>query len=344
MKNIIVTGGAGYIGTSLTRLLLENGYAVTCLDRFYFGVEFVEDFINNENYSLVKKDVTHVVPKDLEGYDVVIDLAGISNDPACDLDEELTKRINFEGTVNIAQCAKAAGVKRYILASSCSIYGANDGAALTEISIQNPVSLYAKSKVDAEREILPLESDAFSVTFLRLATVFGLSNRMRFDLIINIMTMYAVKRGRIMVLGGGQQWRPLVHVRDVARAFKCVVESPLDKVSGQAFNVGSSEQNMQVLDVANLIKNTLPIPVEIEMVPDDPDKRNYNVDFEKINRILGYKTEYDVVYGIKEIFREISAGRLNTDNLKYYTLNYYRYLIDADDALQKIKLEGRVFL
>ncbi len=344
MKKVLITGGAGYIGTVLTERLLEKGYKVSCLDRLYFGEEFIFSFIANKNYNFIKKDITHVTPKDLEGYEAVIDLAGISNDPACDLDVNLTKKINHLGTVNIAKCAKDAGVKRYLFASSCSIYGASDKLPLTELSPQKPISLYAKAKIDSEKDILKLNSDDFTVTFLRLATVFGYSHRMRFDLIINIMTKYAIDHKKIIVLGGGKQWRPLIHVKDVARAFQNVLESPINKINGQAFNVGSTKQNYQVYNVANIVKRTIPEKIDIEVAPDDNDKRNYNVNFDKISHDLGFNTRYDVSYGINEVYDAILSGKIDTKNPKFVTVTYYKYLLDAEKILNNIKINGKIFI
>ena len=343
VKRILITGGAGYIGSMMTEYLLEKEYEVTCLDRFYFGMESIQTFISDSNYEFIQKDIRHIKVKDLENFDVIVDLAGISNDPACDLDEKLTESINHQGTVNVAKSAKEAGVKRYIMASSCSIYGASDGIPLTEESEKHPVSLYAKAKIDAEKDILNLCSEKFSVTFLRLSTVFGLSYRMRFDLIINIMTMYAATKGKIMILGGGKQWRPLVHVKDVARAFHYVIEAQKDKINGEAFNVGSNNQNYQVYQVANIIKQTIPEKIDIEVAPDDPDKRNYNVNFNKMNITLGYVTKFDIQHGIMEVYNAISSGVLDLEDLKTVTVKYYKYLIEANKILEKIKINGNLF-
>jgi len=343
MKNILVTGGAGYIGSIISELLLADGYNVTCIDRFYFGYDSIQSFSSNDKYNYIQKDIRTLDEDDFKNINIVIDLAGISNDPACDLDENLTEEINHKGTLNVATKAKSAGVNKYIMASSCSIYGASDGKPLNEKSGKRPVSLYAKSKIDSEKDIIELASKDYSVTFLRLSTVFGLSYRMRFDLIINIMTMYAYTKNKILVLGGGKQWRPLVHVKDVARAFQLVVQSKNELINGEAFNVGSNDQNFQVWQVANIIKNTLPREIEIDLVPDDPDKRNYNVSFDKINKQLGYKTKYSIEYGINEVYDALLKGKIRSDDIKTITVKYYKYLIDADDKLQKLKINGKLF-
>lgn len=342
-KKIAITGGGGYIGSIMIESFLAKGYEVKCIDRFYFGLQSIRKFLGDENFNFIRKDIRHVKSEDFRGIDAVIDLAGISNDPACELDEDLTDKINRQGTVNIATSAKAAGVNRYAMASSCSIYGASDGTPLCESSELKPVSLYAKSKIASEREIRNLSSNDFCVTFLRLSTVFGLSHRMRFDLIINIMTMYAFTKGKIMILGGGKQWRPLIHVKDVARAFGKVIESNTDLINGEAFNIGSNEQNYQVEKVAKTIKRVLPINVVLEMVPDDNDKRNYNVKFNKIKEILGYETKYDIEYGIREIYESLVSGEIDPSDAKTVTVKYYKYLIDSEKILDEIKIDGQLF-
>lgn len=343
MKKVLITGGAGYIGSVMSERFLNKGYSVTCVDRFYFGFDSIKTFKSSPNYRFIQKDIRLLSQSDFEAIDIVIDLAGISNDPACDLDEGLTKKINHLGTVNVAKNAKKAGVSKYIMASSCSIYGASDGEPLDESSEKKPVSLYAKSKIDSENDIIKLSSDSFSVTFLRLATVFGLSFRMRFDLIVNIMTLYAFRENRLLILGGGQQWRPLVHVKDVARAFQLVAESKISLINGKAFNVGSTDQNYQVHNVANIIKNTISNSIKIELVPDDPDKRNYNVNFDKINKKLGYKTKYGIEDGTKEIYDALISNKLDPNDIRHVTVKYYKYLIEADQLLNKIKIKGELF-
>ena len=342
-KEIVVTGGGGYIGSVLSNHLLKQGHKIKCIDRFYFGFEPIQEFLGNESYQYLQKDIRSVKEEDLTGADIVMDLAGISNDPASDLNPSLTRKINHKGTVNIAKMAKVAGVPRYIMASSCSIYGASDGAKLFEDSDQKPVSLYAKSKVAAEKDVLALGDDDFCVTFLRLATVFGLSNRMRFDLIVNIMSMYAITKGRILITGGGKQWRPLIHVQDVARAFNLIMESETKIVNQNAFNIGSNNQNFQVATVGRIVQQTLPMPIEVEVVPDDVDKRNYNVSFDKVQNSLGFKTKYNIEFGVNEIFSAITSGLIDPQDLKTVTVKYYSQLIHMDKLLSQIKLRGRLF-
>lgn len=341
MKTVLLTGGAGYIGSVLTEKLLDAGYRVRMLDRLFFGRSTVKSLEGREGLEILRDDVRYVEGGVFDGVDVVMDLAGISNDPACDLDPSVTEGINLGGTLRVADLAKKAGVAHYIFSSSCSIYGQGGDERLHEESPKSPVSLYAKTKIEAESGLRKLTDDRFAVTFLRNATVYGLSYRMRFDLVINIMTLYAYKNRKIYVLGGGKQWRPLVHVSDVARAFIATMEAPRDKVAGEAFNVGSNDQNYQVYQIAQMVRDVVP-NTDLEMVPDDPDKRSYNVEFEKIGRVLGFKVEKTPYEGIVEIKQALESGRVE-DSIQTKTVNYYRYLLDAEKLLQEVSFKGRVF-
>lgn len=342
MKTILISGGAGYLGSVLSEMLLNQGYKIICLDRFFFGKKIVDTHCKNENYSIVHKDARHADINDFKGVDIVVDLAGISNDPSCEIDPNFTKCMNYDAPTHIAKVAKAAGVSRYIMASSCSVYGASVGEQLTENSKKNPVSLYAKFKIKCEDEIIKLASDNFSVIFLRLGTLFGASYRMRFDLIVNLMTMHALTKKRVIIMGGGKQWRPLLHVRDAANAFIKLIEAPAEIVNKEVFNVGSSEQNYQVIQVANIIKQEIP-DTEIIIASDDPDKRNYNVSFDKIKKVLDYNTKYSVIDGVKEIKEAIMVGKIDTTDIRTSTKDYYKYLFEADKILEEIKINGKLY-
>ena len=225
-EKIFIVGGAGYIGSVLCENLINEGYFVKCLDRFFFGKSSINHLLGNEKFSISVVDSRLLTEEDLVGADVVIDLSGLSNDPSCDLDQNLTEDINLNGGLNVFETSLLAGVKKYIYSSSCSIYGSSEENVNTENSKPSPVSLYAESKFKLEEQILSKsKNSAIQSTILRNATVFGLSNRMRFDLIINIMTAHAYENNRIYILGGGDQWRPLVHVNDVCKAFKKIIVS-----------------------------------------------------------------------------------------------------------------------
>jgi nucleoside-diphosphate-sugar epimerase len=357
MMTILVAGGGGYIGSVVTELLLDAGHRVRVLDRMFFGLQVLAPFSKRDGLTIIKEDIRYAPATVFEGVDVVMDLAGISNDPSADLAPAITEDINLCGATHLGRLAKAAGVSRYIYSSSCSVYGHNgadangyghdsgngngNGHRLTEESPKAPVSLYAKTKIAAEKELLKLHDDRFTVVILRNATVYGLSYRMRFDLVINIMTLYAYKNRKLFVLGGGQQWRPLVHVRDVARAFLLAMEAAREAVGGQAFNVGSNDQNFQIYQIAQMVRDVVP-HTALEVVPDDPDKRSYNVSFDRIEQTLGFRAEKSPYEGIVEVKQALERGKVD-DSIRTKTVHYYKYLLDAERLLEEVSYKGRIF-
>lgn len=336
----LVTGGAGYIGTILVEQLLAEGHEVVVFDRFYFGEEPFQAMQGKSRLRLVRGDIRSIDVDVVRGHDVVLDLSGLSNDPSADLDPRLTEDINYGGAIRLAQLVRGAGVSRLVYSSSCSIYGAAGADARTEEAEMNPVSLYAKMKVRADNELRAMASPTFTVTTLRNATVYGVSPRMRFDLVVNMMTLYAFRDHKIFVLGGGKQWRPLVHVRDVARAFMLAAAAPSETVNGQAFNVGSDDQNHQVAAIASMVAAIVP-NTEIDHVPDDPDKRSYRVSFDKIKRTLGFAPRYSVEDGIHEVFDGLKAGRIE-ESIRTKTVAYYRFLLDAEKLVRELSIGGKV--
>ncbi len=343
MATVMVSGGAGYIGTELVDQLLDAGHRVLCLDRVFFGKDLFGDLLQKDRFCLIRDDVRSFDPARLQGVDAVMDLAGISNDPSCDLDPTITKSINLEGSVRLARLAKEAGVSRYIFSSSCSVYGHGGEVGLTEDSALAPVSLYAECKIKAEERILELASNDYCVTIMRNATVYGPSRRMRYDLLVNLMTAKAFTDRVIYVLGGGQQWRPNIHVRDVARAFVHVMGQPAAKTAGRVFNVGSNEQNFRVIDVANIVRDVMP-HVSVQLVPDDPDRRTYNVCFDRINRELGFYTLFSIPDSVAEMRQRMTNGTmLPFGDLRTKTLDYYTWLLKARAVLDDVSLDGRLF-
>lgn len=340
-KTILIAGAGGYLGSEMVPAFLKKGYKVIALDRYYFG-EVFSDLADNTNLKVVKDDVRNFDERLLRGVDVVINLAAISNDPASEINPEITQSINYKGALRLAELSKKMGVSRYTLSSSCSVYGAGK-SVLTEKSKLAPISEYAKSKINAEQGVLALADINFCVTVLRLATVYGLSKRrMRFDLIINLMTLSAWKNNKIFVMGGGKQWRPVVHIDDCINAFeKVATEAKTSRINTQIFNIGSNNQNYQVYKVANIYKKYFP-ELEIEIIPEDPDPRDYNVNFDKVSRILGFKVTKNVDDGIVEIKEALEKG-IVVDDLRTSTFKYYQYLIEADKVLSSIKLKNRLF-
>jgi len=335
----MVTGAGGYIGTQLVRDLVKAGHEVTAVDRFFFGKEPLSEFINNKQVTIKQKDIRDLDQNDFKGHDAVCDLACLSNDPAGEIDPQLTYQINRDGRIHVAKTAKEAGVAKYIISSSCSVYGKGEEPLLVETSKTNPISIYAKSTLEAEQENLSIADNNFSVTSLRNATVFGLSSRMRFDLVVNLMTLSAFQKGRIIVMGGGLQWRPLVHLSDVSQAFQLVIDANEKLVNREIFNVGLD--NYQIKNLAYLVREQLPIDIEIDLAPDDADKRDYNVDFSKVKNVLGFEAKKTIIDGINEIYVALKSGNVDT-SIKTVTVSWYRNILDAKKLLDTIELNGRI--
>jgi nucleoside-diphosphate-sugar epimerase len=339
MKKVAVTGAGGYVGTQLVRDLVREGFEILAIDRYFFGVEAMHEFIDNKRVTILKKDIRDLDVNDLKNVYALCDLACLSNDPAGEIDPNLTYSINRDGRIHLAKTAKKAGIERYIISSSCSVYGSASGESLTESSNTNPVSIYAKSTLEAENENMSLASDNFLVTSLRNATVFGLSARMRFDLVVNLMTLTAFQKQRIIVMGGGEQWRPLVHVSDVSKAFIAVLKSEEKQIKSEIFNVGLD--NYQVKNIAFLVREKMPFKVEIEIAPDDPDKRDYNVSFDKLRDALQYKPSVSIDQGIKEIYSALISGIVDTGP-RTVTVKWYKNILEAKALLDSIRSNERI--
>jgi len=339
MTKVMVTGAGGYIGTQLVRDLAKAGHEVTAVDRFFFGKEPLSEFVNSKLVTIKQKDIRDLDQNDFKGHNTICDLACLSNDPAGEIDPQLTYSINRDGRIHVAKTAKQAGVEKYIISSSCSVYGKGEEPKLSETSKTNPISVYAKSTLEAEQSNLALADTNFSVTALRNATVFGLSTRMRFDLVVNLMVLTAYQKGRIIVMGGGLQWRPLVHLSDVSRAFLKVISAPTFSVNSEIFNIGLG--NYQIKNLAYLVREELPFPVEIEVAPDDADKRDYNVLFDKASKKIDFSASVDVTKGINEIYLALKSGKLDTGS-RTVTVQWYRNILEAKKLLDSIILDGRV--
>lgn len=337
---VLVTGGAGYIGSVLIPMLLNRGYKVRCLDRFFFGKETLKDVASDPNLRLIKDDIRWFNPKILEGIDVVMDLAALSNDPSGELDPAKTLDINHLGRVRVAKLSKEYGVKRYILASSCSVYGFREDMILDEKSPTNSLTTYAKSNLMAEKDVLLLSDSSFSVTVLRQATVYGLSPRMRFDLAINGMVLGLYKNKKTPVMRNGDQWRPFVHVKDTSKAFITIIESPREKVNGETFNVGSNEQNYQIHPLAKIIGSALHIPLKIEWYG-SPDKRSYRVSFNKIRQILGFRPDYTPKEGALEVYEALESAKV-TDSIRTKTVEWYKHLLDIYATVKDVAIKDTI--
>lgn len=302
-KHVLVIGGGGYIGSTLTRMLLENGYVVTVLDAFLYGKKSLEEIKNHRNIRIIEGDTRHIenLTEAMDGVDAVVHLAELVGDPACALSPEETMQINFFATQLVAMMCKRLQINRLIYMSSCSVYGASESEELlTENAVLNPVSLYARMKIDSEEVLREMSDENFQPTILRLATVYGHSFRPRFDLVVNLLTAKAATENVITIFGGSQ-WRPNVHVRDVSRAIMKVLEAPLEKVGGEVFNVGSLEQNHTITELGEKIKRFL--PKAKLTVTDAEDNRNYKVDFSKIKEILNFLPSRSVEEGVTEVHK-----------------------------------------
>lgn len=296
----------------LCDLLLRSGHSVTLFDRFFFGKKPISGIAKHPRLTVVKGEIrnTKKLSPLLRSAKAVVHLASLSNDPSCDLDPEWSVQVNHEATVRLADAAIEAGCPRFIFASSCSVYGHGSNRLLKETSPCNPVSLYAKLKLKSEEELLKRGDNGFCPVILRQATIFGLSPRMRFDLAINQMTLHAITRKKIFVLGGGKQWRPFLHVRDAAAIFKKAVEAKREKVFCGIFNVGSNENNFRIGDLARKVKKIIG-NVEIEVTPEDADRRDYNVDFSRVKQVLDFGRGVDISDAVNEIagFIKKAPGR-----------------------------------
>jgi nucleoside-diphosphate-sugar epimerase len=336
---ILVSGGGGYIGNTLVPHLLAEGHAVTVLDRFFFGKGRLADAAPSDRLALVRDDIRWFDGKLLKGFDAVVDMAALSNDPSGELDPWKTIEINYLGRSRVARLAREAGVGRYLLISSCSIYGFQPGL-LTEESAPNPLTTYARANLMAERDNLPLAGKDFASSVIRFATVYGLSGRMRFDLAVNGMVLGAFKGGKIPVMKDGTQWRPFVHVKDAAAGIVAVLSAEISLVSGQIFNVGSDQQNFQIRDLAEVVASSLSRRPTIEWYG-TPDTRSYRVSFEKARRALGYATSWTPADAAKEIESALISGEVD-DSIKTKTVEWYKHLLSDPKAGVEVSLRGSV--
>jgi nucleoside-diphosphate-sugar epimerase len=307
-RKILLLGGAGYLGSVLTPQLLSRGFAVRILDSFLFGETSLDDAKTHPNCEVIRGDVRDIgaVVQAMRGCDAVVDLAAIVGDSACEENKQLALEVNCAATRMLVDVARGYGVRRFLFASSCSVYGASL-AALDESSALTPLSLYAQTKVDSENIILGAKTQDFAPTVLRFSTLFGLSPRMRFDLVVNLFVARAISAGRIRVVNG-EQWRPFLHVSDAARAVLACIEAAPETVSGEVFNAGSSNLNLQIQEVANAIVRVLPA-TQCENVESE-DRRNYRVSFEKIERAVGFSAQKTMALGIEEICAAIRTGTI----------------------------------
>ena len=330
MKKIIVTGHNGYLGTLLVKLLIEKGYEVIGIDTNYYN-EDCNLYPYKNNIREIQKDIRRISEEDLKDGYALCHLAALSNDPVGELDPDLTYEINYRASVRLAKLAKKMSLKKFIYSSSCSLYGIAGEEALTEEAEFNPITAYAKSKVLCEKDILPLNDKDFCVTILRNSTAYGISPKLRLDLVVNNLIGWALTTGQIKILSDGTPWRPLVHAEDIARAFIAVIEAQEDVVNGEAFNVGKNSENYQIKDIAAMIKEILP-DCKIDITGEyGSDSRSYKVNFDKIEEILPhFKPQWNLKKGIEQIIEYYKKYNMSSDKFNerfFVRLKQINYLI-----------------
>lgn len=335
--HILVTGHRGYIGSVMVPILMEEGHEVVGLDTDLYEACTFGDSL--PVVPCLKKDIRDVEARDLEGFEAVVHLAGLSNDPLGNLNEALTYDINHHASVRLAELAKKAGVSRYLFASSCSTYGAAGDKILDETAEFNPVTAYGRSKVLVEQDVSRLADDHFSPCFLRNATAYGVSPRLRFDLVLNNLVAWASTSGLVYLKSDGTPWRPIVHIEDISRAFAAVLRAPREVVHNQAFNVGRTEENYRIQEIAEIVKETVP-GCRIEFARDaGPDTRCYRADFSKIARLVPeFKPQWNARRGAQqlyEVYKRIGLKLEDFEGQKFKRIDHIKHLLgtgrlDAD--------------
>src|SRR5918992_3072802 len=339
---VLVTGHNGYIGCALVPLLLEAGHDVGGLDTYLYETCTFGDDV--ESISAVRKDVRDVEAADLEGFEAVIHLAAISNDPVGDLNADTTYDINHRAASNLARLAKEAGVSRFLFSSSCSLYGAAGDGFLDESAAFNPVTPYGHSKILAEQDMHLLADDDFSPTYLRNATAYGLSARLRGDLVVNNLAGYAFTTGEALIKSDGMPWRPLVHIEDISRAFVALLHAPREVVHDEAFNVGQTSENYKIRDVATIVGEVVPNSTVTFADGASPDIRNYRVNCDKIAETLpAFEPEWNVRRSVEELYEAYLANGLEYDDFlsrRFMRIKHVRELQDEgvlDDQLRRLE-------
>ncbi|MHC5074183.1 MAG: NAD-dependent epimerase/dehydratase family protein [Planctomycetota bacterium] len=327
---VLVTGSHGYIGTVLVPMLMKKGYEVVGLDTDYYERCTFSGSV--PDVETIYKDVRDVEKHDIEGFDAIIHLAGLSNDPLGNYRPELTEDINEKASVRLAQIGKAVGVKRFLFASSCSNYGAAGDHFLTEEASFNPVTPYGGSKVKVEQALEKMADKDFSPIYIRASTAYGVSPRLRFDLVTNNLTAWAFTTGRVYLKSDGSPWRPIVHIEDISRAYIAALQAPPELIHNEAFNIGTTTENYQIREIADMVKEVVP-GCEIDFALDaGPDKRCYRVDCNKIARVLhDFKPQWTLRRGIEQLYETYKKAGLTLEEFegpRYMRIAHIKHLVD----------------
>ena len=332
--NVFVTGTDGYIGAVLVPILLKAGHKVTGLDTGYYrdGWLFSRPTFGFETPRTIVKDLRSIGPEDLEGIDAIVHMAELSNDPLGENNPDITNEINHLGSLNLAEAAKKAGIERFVYTSSCSVYGVSDADFVDESSETNPQTAYAKCKELVERDVGKLTSEDFSPVFLRNATAYGASPRMRFDIVLNNLMGLAWTTGEIAMTSDGSPWRPLVHIQDICQAILCALEAPSQSVAGEIFNVGATEENYRIREVAEIVADTVP-GCKVTLGPSGGDNRSYRVNFDKIkDNLPGFRCKWNLRDGadeLRSIFEQIKMQPETFDFRAFTRLKQLKYLTET---------------
>ena len=337
---LLVTGHDGYIGTVMVDVLRSAGHHVTGLDTFFYdGCRFGRE---PAPVPTIRKDIRDVEPTDLKGYDAVIHLAALSNDPLGKLDERCTLDINHLASVTLARAAKAAGVPRFLFASSCSLYGAAGDALLDETAEFNPITAYGRSKVLVEQDVSTLADDRFSPTFFRNATAYGASPRLRADVVVNNLVGVAYLTGKVLIESDGTPWRPLVHVEDISQAFALALEAPREAIHNQAFNIGASTENYQIRDLADMVREVVPGCTITYREGGGPDPRCYRVSCDKVMAALpGFRPKWTVRRGVEQLYEAFRTHGLTADAFaSYFRLPRIQSHLEAGRLDRSLRWQG----